>query len=75
MDWMATLIGADTLHSFLGRHDRAHNELDAQQEGHEHREAAHGGRGHSAWPPKLPTNVNTSTLAIMIRPFLISRFW
>ena len=46
-----TLFGADTLHSFLGRHDRAHNELDAQQEGHEHREAAHGGRGHSAGHP------------------------
>ena len=46
-----TFFCADALHGFLGGHYRAHNKLDAQQEGHEHREAAHGGRGHSAGHP------------------------
>ena len=45
------LFGADALHGFLGGHDRAQDKLDAQQEGHEHREAAHGGRGHLAGHP------------------------
>ena len=38
------LLGGYALHGLLGGHDRPHDELDAQQEGHEHREAAHGGR-------------------------------
>ena len=46
-----TLFCADALHGFLGGHHWAHNKLDAQQEGHEHREASHGGRGHSAGHP------------------------
>ena len=45
------LLCADPLHGFLGGHDRAQNELDAQQKGHEHREAAHGGGGHLAGHP------------------------
>ena len=45
MDWTARFFRGDALHGLLGGHDRADDELDAQQEGHEDREAAHGGRG------------------------------
>ena len=45
------LLCADALHGLFGGHDGPDDELDAQQEGHEHREAAHGGRGEQAGHP------------------------
>ena len=41
-DCTSPLLGADALHGLLGGHDRPHDELDAQQQRHKHREAAHG---------------------------------
>lgn len=42
------LFGGDLRHGLLGGHDRAHDEFDAQQECHEHGEAAHGRRRQQA---------------------------
>ena len=73
MDWMARFFAPDPLHGLFGGHDGPDDELDAQQEGHEHRETAIVAEG-SRLATQLPTTVNTSTLTIMMRPFLMSRF-
>ena len=43
-----TLFGGDTQHGLLGGHNGTDDELDAQQERHDHGEASHGAGGHQA---------------------------
>lgn len=45
------LPGTDRIHRLLGGHHRPDEELDAQEEGHKYREAAHGRVGEKAGDP------------------------
>ena len=67
------LLSRDPLHGFFGGHNGLDDEFNAQQECHKYRKAAMVVEG-TRLATQLPTTVNSSTLAIMIRPFLISRF-
>ena len=72
-DWKNRFPGTDRIHRLLGGHHRPDEELDAQEEGHKYREAAHGRVGEKAGDP-ASHQVNRRTTAIITRPFLMSRF-
>ena len=54
MDWIARFFADDPLHGLFGGHDRLDNELDAQQERHKHREAAHRREREQGLPASCP---------------------